>query len=286
MPAQILDGKLVAQKILAKAKKDAAVLKKRKIHPKLAIILAGDSLASLAYIRQKQKACDAAGIKHELIKFPEKTSTGKIINKIKDLNRNKNVHAILMQMPLPKHVEASKVVKAIDPYKDADGFHAYNVGKMFISKDFEDLVPCTAIGVVRILDFYKISVEGKHAVVVGRSNIVGKPLAAMLLNRNATVTVCHSFTKNLAKYTKQAEILCVAAGKPGLIKASMVSKGAAIIDIGFNRVNGRIEGDVDFDNVRKKAKWITPVPGGVGPMTVACLMENVIKSAKKLTLIS
>jgi methylenetetrahydrofolate dehydrogenase (NADP+) / methenyltetrahydrofolate cyclohydrolase len=280
---KIIDGKLVASKVLQKVKREVAALKRKKVQPRLAFILVGDSQASLAYIGQKIKACNTVGIEQEYIRMPARTSQKTLLKKIEELNKNKNYHGILVQLPLPGHLNAPDVIKAIDPYKDVDGFHAYNVGKLFISKNFEELVPCTPRGVVKLLEYYKVPLEGKRVVILGRSNIVGKPLAAMLINRSATVTLCNSHTKQLARHTQDADIVIVAVGRPKLLKGSMVKKGATVIDVGFNREKGKIVGDVDFVSVYKKAKLITPVPGGVGPMTVACLMQNVVSAARRLT---
>lgn len=302
MSTILLDGKVVSASILKRVKGDVAKLKKRGVRPKLAFILVGKNPASLAYVSQKEKACKKVGIEFLHVSLPEKTPTKKLIAIIEKFNRDRKIHGILVQLPLPHDIETPKIIKAIDPSKDVDGFHAYNLGKMFLSTSeagaalraaegsrrsrdslvFEYLTPCTPTGVVKLLEYYRIPIEGRNVVVVGRSNIVGKPLAIMLLNRGATVTICHRGTKNLFKHTKEADILCVAAGVPGLIKGNMVKKGCVIIDVGFNRLtSGKIVGDVLFDSVKKKARFITPVPGGVGPMTVACLMENVVKAARR-----
>jgi len=280
---KLMDGRKVSKKILLKLKDDVARLHFDHIHPKIVVILVGKDPASLAYIRQKQKACNTTGIEWEQFDYEESVTTEVLIDKINELNADDNVHGILVQLPLPKHVFAPDVIRAIDPKKDVDGFTAYNLGKMFISADFEHLAPCTPLGVIRMLEHYEIDVKGKEAVVVGHSNIVGKPLATMLLNRDATVTVCHIHTEDLAVHTKRADILCVAVGKPGLITEDMVKDGTVVIDIGVNRLDdGRLVGDVDFENVSKKASFITPVPGGAGPMTVACLMKNTVIAAKRL----
>lgn len=280
----LLDGAKVAKEILREVASEVGKMHIDHIHPKLAVILVGENPASLSYIRQKQKACAETGIEWEQFDFDEKTvTTEMLIEKITALNEDETIHGILVQLPLPKKVFVPDVIRAIDPKKDVDGFTAYNLGKMMTSLEFEDLVPCTPLGVIRLLEHYKIPIEGKEAVMVGHSNIVGKPLASMLLNRNATVTICHIFTKNLAEHTRKADILCVAVGKPNLITADMVRDGAVVIDIGINRLEGgKLVGDVDFDKVSKKASFITPVPGGAGPMTVACLMENTVKASKKL----
>lgn len=280
---EILDGRKVSKEILLELKSEVDMLTKAHADPKLAVILVGRNPASLSYIKQKQKACALVGIEWEQFDYDEDITTQQLIDKVHELNNDETIHGILVQLPLPKHVYAPDVIKAIDPKKDVDGFTAYNLGKMFLSTEFEDLASCTPLGVIRMLERYDIDVQGKEVVMVGHSNIVGKPLATMLLNRNATVTVCHVHTKDLASHTKRADILCVAVGKPNLITADMVKDGVVVIDIGINRLeSGKLVGDCDFDEVSKKASYITPVPGGAGPMTVACLMENVVKAAKKL----
>ncbi|MFA6528539.1 MAG: bifunctional methylenetetrahydrofolate dehydrogenase/methenyltetrahydrofolate cyclohydrolase FolD [Candidatus Gracilibacteria bacterium] len=279
----ILDGKLVASLVLNKVKGGVYQFsKKTGVKPKLVVILVGENPASLTYVRNKRRSCEEVGIEWEQISLSEKeVSTESLISQIKELNERADVHGILVQLPLPKNIYAPDVIKAIDPYKDVDGFHAYNVGKTFLSKEFEELAPCTAKGVMKILDHYKIDPKGMDATVVGHSNIAGKPISLMLLNRNATVTTCHIDTKDLKKHTKNADLLVVAVGKPKLITADMVKKGAIVIDVGINKVDGKLIGDVDFEKVSKKASYITPVPGGVGPMTVACLMENTLIAYKK-----
>lgn len=283
----LIDGRKVSKEILLKLKDDVSRLIGAHIHPKLAVILVGQNPASLSYIRQKQKACSETGIEWEQFDYEEDVTTEQLIEKIHELNEDDDIHGILVQLPLPKNVYAPEVLKAIEPKKDVDGFTAYNLGKMFLSTEFEHLTPCTPMGVIKLLEYYKVPIKGQEVVVVGHSNIVGKPLATMLLNRDATVTVCHVHTKALAAHTKRADILCVAVGKAGLITAEMVKDGAVVIDIGVNRAVGtdgkeKLIGDCDFENISKKAKLITPVPGGVGPMTVACLMENTVKAAKRL----
>ena len=279
----LIDGKKVSKNILLKLSKAVNELMLSHIHPRLAVIMVGKDEASLSYVRQKQKACDITGIEWIQFDYEETVTTEVLIEKIHELNTDVSVHGILVQLPLPKNVYTPDVIKAIDPKKDVDGFTAYNLGKMFTSREFEHLAPCTPVGVIRLLEEYKVEIEGKNVVVVGHSNIVGKPLAMMFLNRNATVTICHKYTKNLAEYTVRADILCVAVGKPNLITADMVKNGAIVIDIGINRTKeGKLVGDIDFEAVSKKASLITPVPGGVGPMTVACLMENTVKAAKRI----
>lgn len=280
----LLDGRKVAKEILISLKKEVANLELDHIIPTIAVILVGKDPSSLSYIKQKQKACAETGIQWQQYDYEaEDITTDKLIEKIDELNKNPDVHGILVQLPLPSQIFTPNVIRAIDPRKDVDGFTAYNMGKMIVSKDFEHLAPCTPRGVIKLLEYYKIPIEGRDAVVVGHSNIVGKPLSAMLLNRNATVTTCHVHTKELAAHTIRADILCIAVGKPGLISAGMVKEGAVVIDIGVNRLkDGKLVGDIDFENISKRASHVTPVPGGVGPMTVACLMENTVTAAKRL----
>ena len=253
------------------------------MNPKLVIVQVGDDPASSSYIRSKQKASEKVGMEFEHMKFSaDELDTEKLISKVHELNEDKSVSGILVQLPLPEHIYEPEVTKAIDPKKDVDGFTAYNIGKMFLSTEFEDLAPCTPSGIIMMLDKYGIEIEGKEAVVVGRSNIVGKPISTMLLNRGATVTTCHSRTKDLAFHTKRADILVVAVGKAKMIGADMVKNGAVVVDVGINRTDeGKIVGDVDFEAISEKVAAITPVPGGCGPMTVACLIKNVVMAAKK-----
>lgn len=278
-----MNGRKVSKKMLLRISEEVNELKLDHVHPKLAIILVGNDPASLSYISQKQKACSKTGIDCEQFDYDTDVEHDTLIKKIKELNEDETVHGILVQLPLPDHIYVPEVIKAIDPRKDVDGFTAYNLGKMFLNKKFEHLAPCTPLGVIRLLEHYDIDVEGKEAVVVGHSNIVGKPLSVMLLNRNATITTCHVHTQNLAEHTGRADILCVAVGKENLITEDMVKEGAVVADIGINRKeDGGLCGDIDFDKVSEKASYITPVPGGVGPMTVACLMENVVTAAKRI----
>lgn len=282
--AILIDGLKIAAEIYDQLEKEVGELQtKYHVLPKLVVILVGKNPASLSYIKQKQKACAKTGVEWEQFDYEENVKTEELIEKIEELNKDERVHGILVQLPLPKHINVNLVIRAIEPKKDVDGFTAYNIGKMFLSTEFEDLAPCTPLGVIKMLEYYKIDPRGKEAVVVGHSNIVGKPLSLMLLNRNATVTTCHIDTKDLAFHTRRADILCVAVGKPNLITADMVKDGVVVIDIGVNRMeNGKLRGDVDFDEVSKKASYITPVPGGAGPMTVACLMLNTVKAARRL----
>lgn len=279
---ELLDGKKVAQEMYTKLQGEIATFQEKNIYPKLTIILVGEDPASLSYITSKRKASQNIGVTTELLQYrSDDIDTKKLIAKIHELNSDPTVHGILVQLPLPDHIYTPEVIKAIDPKKDVDGFTAYNLGKMFLSKEFEELAPCTPLGVIRILEYYKIPLEGKEVVMVGASNLVGKPLGVMLTNRRATVTVCNSRTKDLGAHTRRAEILVVAVGKAKLVTEDMVKEGAVVIDVGINRVDGKIVGDVDFERVAPKTSYITPVPGGCGPMTVACLMENVYKATKK-----
>jgi len=278
---QLLDGKLVAADTLDKVQHEVKKMKEANINPKLVVILVGDDPASKVYVGSKEKRCKEVGIVSEKISMPETTTTEEIIAKVNELNEDASVSGILVQLPLPKHIEEPLVIRAIDPNKDVDGFGAYNIGKMFLSKDFEVLVPCTPKGIIKILDYYDIELEGMNAVVIGRSNIVGKPMATMMLNRSATVTTCHSRTKDLKKHTLNADLVVAAVGKPKFLTADMIKNEAVVVDVGIHRIDGKLVGDVDFDDVKEKASYMTPVPGGVGPMTVACLMENVVLAAKK-----
>lgn len=279
----LLDGKKIAGQVIASVASDVEALKARGVEPKLVVVQVGDDPASVVYIGQKVKRCKEAGIISEHTKLDASITTDELVGKIHALNEDPSVHGILVQLPLPAHVSTPLVMKAIDPQKDVDGFTAYNVGKMTLGTEFERLTPCTAQGVVELLEAYDIPVEGKEVVMVGASNVVGKPLAIMLLNRGATVTVCHIKTKDLKLHTKRAEILCVAVGKQNLITEDMVQDGVVVVDIGINRKqDGTLCGDTDFEALSKKAYAITPVPGGVGQMTVACLMENIVKAAKHL----
>lgn len=281
----MMDGKKVAAEWLSKIRQDVEFLNKKSIHPKLAVVSAGEDAASEVYLKKKKEASESVGILWEHHHYDDTVSTDFLIQCINTLNSDPSVHGILVQLPLPSNVSTPLVIRALSPKKDVDGFHAYNLGKMFLSTEFEDLVPCTPLGIIKLLEYYNVEIQGKNVTVVGHSNVVGKPLSIMFLNRNATVTTCHIFTKNLAEHTKNADILIVAVGKPKLITADMVKEGAVVIDVGINRLeNGTLCGDVDFENVAKKVTLITPVPGGVGPMTVACLMHNVVKACQRVTI--
>lgn len=276
--ATVINGKELAAKIRAELKVKVDDLKKQGIEPKLAVIMVGNDSASAVYVRNKSKACDEIGISFEEFILPEETTREELLGLIEELNNRKDVHGILLQSPIPKHLDIREAFNAIDYRKDVDGFHPINVGKLAIGED--SFVSCTPSGVMKMLEENNIEIQGKNAVVIGRSNIVGKPLAQLLLNANATVTTCHSKTQNISEITKQADILVAALGKAKFVTADMVKDGAVVIDVGINRnEEGKLVGDVDFENVEPKASYITPVPGGVGPMTIAMLMTNVVKAA-------
>ena len=277
--AIIINGKDLAAKVRANLKLDVEELKKQGITPKLVVIMVGNDSASAVYVRNKSKACNEIGIAFEEFLLKEDTTREELLSLIKELNQRKDVHGILLQSPIPKHLDIREAFNTIDYKKDVDGFHPINVGKLSIGE--EGFVSCTPLGVMKMLEEYNIDIQGKNAVVIGRSNIVGKPLAQLLLNANATVTICHSKTQNINEITKEADILVTALGKLKFVKENMVKKGAVVIDVGINRnEEGKLVGDVDFTEVEKKASYITPVPGGVGPMTIAMLMTNVVKAAK------
>jgi methylenetetrahydrofolate dehydrogenase (NADP+)/methenyltetrahydrofolate cyclohydrolase len=282
MAAKIIDGKAVALSIRQECKDRVAQLKAKKgVTPGLAVILVGDNAASAVYVASKMKACAEAGVQSFRTKYPATIDEETLIKKIEELNADAKVHGILVQLPLPPHIDMKRVLKTIDARKDVDGFHLYNVGGLVVGDTV--FPPCTPYGVVKLLEHEHIEVTGRNVVVVGASNIVGKPMALMLMQREATVSVCHVKTRDLAQYTILADILVVAAGKPNLILPQMVRSGAVVIDVGINRLpDGRIVGDVDFEGVRQKASYITPVPGGVGPMTVTMLLFNTITSAERV----
>ena len=279
--SRIIDGKALAKKVEAEVKVGVEALQNEHgITPGLSTILVGDDPASKMYVRLKHKACARVGIKAEDHLLPADASQEELLGLIDSLNKNKAVHGILLQLPLPGQLSPQSAMEAIDPEKDADGFHPYNMGQLLIGN--EGLVPCTPHGVIRALEDYRVPVQGKNVVIVGHSNVVGKPMAAMLLNRNATVSVCHVYTDDLKKYTLGADILVVAVGVKHLIKADMVKEGAVIFDVGITAEEGGVYGDVDFENVIRKASLLTPVPGGVGPVTIAMLMQHVLECAKKM----
>lgn len=277
--AEIIDGKAVAKKIRKELKKEVEELKTKEITPKLAVIMVGDNSASQVYVRNKSKACEKAGIEFEEFLFDKDTTEEKLLDTIDMLNKDESVHGILLQSPVPKHINIQKAFEKISPKKDVDGFNAVNVGKLSIGQDA--FISCTPYGIIKMLEEYNIETEGKHTVILGRSNIVGKPMIQCMLNKNATVTVCHSRTKNIAEITRNADILIAAIGKTKFVTEDMVKDDIVVIDVGINRMeDGTLCGDVDFENVSKKASYITPVPGGVGPMTIAMLIYNVVKAAK------
>ncbi len=277
--AVILDGKELARKIRQNLREEVDALKRRGILPKLAVILVGDDNASKIYVKNKSKACEEIGIDFEEYVLKEDIQMDELKNLINSLNEKKDIQGILLQCPLPPHLDVNEALKTIDPKKDVDGFNPLNVGKLSLGQD--TFVSCTPYGIVKILEEYNIPIQGKHVVILGRSNIVGKPLIQCMLQKNATVTVCHSKTENIKEFTRQADILIVAIGKAKFVTMDMVKQGATVIDVGINRSeDGKLCGDVDFENVQKTASYITPVPGGVGPMTIAMLMSNIVKAAK------
>ena len=276
---KILDGKAVSLKVKESVKVRADELKKFGVEPTLAVVLVGEDKASQTYVRAKEKACNEYGIKSVAHRLSENTTQNELLALINVLNLDDSIHGILVQLPLPKHIDTNVVLAAIDPRKDVDGFHAVNVGKLVSGLD--GFVPCTPLGVMEILKEYGIEVAGLNAVVIGRSNIVGKPMANLLLNSSATVTVTHSKTKNLKEICKNADLIVAAIGRPFFLKADMVKDDAVVVDVGINRLDdGRLVGDVDFDEVAPKCSYITPVPGGVGPMTIAMLLNNTILAAQ------
>ena len=292
MSAVIMDGKTLAQKVREKVKARAAVLKEKGIIPCLAVVLVGEDPASLSYVKSKEKALAEAGMESRDIRLPADTTQDALLSIIDELNKDEKIHGILVQSPVPKHIDEDTITSAITPEKDVDCFHPFSVGSMILEKP--GFLPCTPHGVLMFLREYNIPVSGAHVVIVGRSNIVGKPLANLLVRReyNATVTICHTGTKNLKSFTKQADILVAAAGRPGIIKPDMIKKGAVVIDVGINRVPDpsakkgyRVCGDVD-PSVVKKSAFFTPVPGGVGLMTVAMLLQNVVEAASKQNSVS
>lgn len=276
--AIIIDGKMIAKKTMENLKKEVEELKKEGITPKLAVIMVGDNPASKVYVKNKSKACDEVGVEYEEYILEAGIKQKELLELIQKLNNNKEINGILLQSPLPSNLDINEAFRTIDYRKDVDGFHPMNVGKLVLGQD--TFVSCTPYGIMRLLEEYKIDLCGKHVVILGRSNIVGKPLVQCCLNNNATVTVCHSKTKEIENVTKDADVLISAIGKPRFVTADMIKDGAVVIDVGINRLDtGEIVGDIDFESVSKKASYITPVPGGVGPMTIAMLLNNVVKAA-------
>lgn len=277
--ANIIDGKLVSKKIREMISGEVATLKEQGTFPKLAVILVGNDPASAVYVKNKEKACIETGIEPMQITMPEQTTEAELLSLIGKLNADESVHGILVQLPLPRHINENKVIESIDPAKDVDAFTHESVGRIVEGK--YTFLPCTPAGIMKLLEFYGVEIAGKECVVIGRSNIVGKPMALLLLNASGTVTVCHSKTKNLSEVTKRADILVVAIGKANFVTADMVKDGAVVVDVGINRLdNGKLCGDVNYETVAEKASLITPVPGGVGPMTITMLMKNTVFAAK------
>ena len=279
MTAQILDGKLISQQLIAEiGEKITKRIDKGHPPPGLAVVLVGDNPASEIYVRNKVKACEKAGINSVSYKFPRTVSERELFQLIDELNEDELIHGILVQLPLPKHINENEITNRIAPNKDVDGFHAENVGRLALRQP--GLRPCTPRGVMTLLHAYDIIPKSQHVVIVGASNIVGRPLMLEMLYAGATVTVCHRFTKDLEKHVRCADILCVAIGKPGIVKSEWVPNNCTVIDVAINRKeNGKLCGDIDFDAVKEKVKWITPVPGGIGPMTVATLMQNTYEAS-------
>ena len=278
---QIIDGKKVSAQVKEEVKNQVLRLKaEHGITPGLAVVIVGDDPASRVYVNNKKKACELVGFKSEEYALPEQTTQEDLLNLVKELNNKQDINGILVQLPLPKHLDDKAVIEAINPLKDVDAFHAVNVGKIMLGE--YDFLPCTPAGVMEMLHAYDIPVCGKNCVVIGRSNIVGKPMAMLLLHENATVTICHSRTKNLSEVCSKADILVAAVGKPKFVTEDMVKDGAVVIDVGMDRdENGRLCGDVDFENVKQKCSYITPVPGGVGLLTRAILMQHILRAYEK-----
>ncbi|HSA88374.1 MAG TPA: bifunctional methylenetetrahydrofolate dehydrogenase/methenyltetrahydrofolate cyclohydrolase FolD [Burkholderiales bacterium] len=280
MAARILDGKSLAARLRAEMKLRVEALVQRGVRPGLAVILAGDDAASRVYVRNKTLAAAEIGVHSELHEFGPDAAEAALLEKVQALNRDPAVHGILVQLPLPEHIDAARVLESVAPAKDVDGFHEANLGALLAGRP--RVVPCTPLGILRLIEHAGVPLAGRHAAVIGRSNIVGKPVALLLLQKDATVTICHSKTPQLAAVTRQADILVAAVGRAKLVGAEMVKPGACVIDVGVNRLpDGKLAGDVDFEAVKAIAGWITPVPGGVGPMTIAMLLENCIRAAAR-----
>ncbi len=285
MAAELINGRELSNSLRERMTEEIAELKKRDVSPQLTVVLVGDNPASRSYVRGKEKACNSVGMDSNLIELSESTSQEKLLELILELNNDPDVHGILVQLPLPDHINEDVVIETITPEKDVDGFHPINIGRMMAEKD--TFLPCTPFGILTMLKEKNITIEGKHAVVLGRSRIVGKPVGQLLLNENATVTYCHSRTHNLKEVTQQADILIVAVGKQEYITGDFVKEGATVIDVGINRKeDGSLTGDVDFESAKERASYITPVPRGVGPMTITMLLQNTIKAARQLNEIS
>ena len=278
MSAVRMDGKMVSAKVRGSILKEVNGLKDKGVRPGLAVIIVGEDPASKVYVRNKERACEECGFYSEKYALPEETTQEELLGLIDELNHNPRIDGILCQLPVPKHINEQAIIDAISPEKDVDAFHPINVGKIMVGNF--DFLPCTPAGVMQLLEEYDIDPNGKNCVVIGRSNIVGKPMAMLLLHKNGTVTICHSRTKNLKEVCAQADILVAAVGKADFVTADMVKEGAVVIDVGMNRKDGKLCGDVAFDEVNEKASYLTPVPGGVGPMTITMLMKNTLKAAK------
>jgi methylenetetrahydrofolate dehydrogenase (NADP+)/methenyltetrahydrofolate cyclohydrolase len=280
MAAQILDGKSLAAATRAALKQKVDALVQRGVRPGLTVVIAGDDPASKVYVRNKTLAAEEIGVRSQLFEYKKDVSEAEILQRVAALNANREVHGILVQLPLPKHIDAARVLETIAPAKDVDGFHEANLGALMAGRP--GVVPCTPLGVMRLIEHAGVPLAGRHAVVIGRSNIVGKPVALLLLQKDATVTICHSKSSDLSQITRQADILVAAVGRAKLVTAQMVKPGACVIDVGVNRLpDGKLAGDVDYEAVKNVAGWITPVPGGVGPMTIAMLLENCISAAAR-----
>lgn len=281
METIILDGKETSKKIREELKKEVENLKQKGIYPKLAVVMVGEDSASKVYVRNKSKACDEAGIAFEEFILDNTTTMEELLNVIDKLNKRKDIHGILLQSPIPENLDIYKAFEKIDYRKDVDGFNPINIGRLTLKR--QTFTSCTPYGIIKLLEEYKVEMKGANVVILGRSNIVGKPLAQCLLNKDATVTICHSKTKNIKEITKNADIIIAAIGKSKFVTEDMVKQGAVVVDVGINREEGKkITGDVDFENVSKKTSYITPVPGGIGPMTIAMLLNNVVIAAKYL----
>ena len=284
-PAQLIDGVVLSRQLRTEVASRAAALKARGITPGLAVVLVGENAASQVYVRNKVKACQESGLHSVLEQYPATTSEDALLASIHALNRDPAIHGILVQLPLPAHIDAQKVIEVISPAKDVDGFHVSSAGALMVGQ--AGFWPCTPYGCMKMLDSIGYELKGKHAVVIGRSNIVGKPMALMLLQKNATVTICHSGTADLKAMTLQADVIVAAVGKLNVLTADMVKPGAVVIDVGMNRnAQGKLCGDVDFDGVRQVASHITPVPGGVGPMTITMLLVNTLEAAEKVAIVT
>ena len=278
MVAEVINGKELSMELKEEMRHEVENLL---VVPHLTVVLVGDNPASRSYVNGKKRASEEVGIRSEIIELPDSVSEKELLEIIHQLNQNEAVHGILVQLPLPKQINVQHIIESIDPKKDVDGFHPINIGRMMTGQD--TFLPCTPYGIIKMLQSKNITIEGKHAVVMGRSNIVGKPVGQLLLNENATVTYCHSKTKNLQEITKQADILIVAIGRPNVINKEYLKEGAVVIDVGINRIeDGTLTGDVDFDSAKEVASYITPVPRGVGPMTITMLLHNTIKAAKEM----